>query len=80
MRRVPKKILNDLRAARDAATMANASFGFPHDTVTASHHLQDTVTQHPDEYIKEATRLYRQSWIIGPLDNAIRWAEGHGNS
>jgi hypothetical protein len=74
--RMPRKVLEALKEARQAATMEAASFGFPNDTVTASMHMEGTKTMHPDEFIKGETRLYRQSWIISPLDRVIAWAEG----
>lgn len=74
--RIPRKILDALKEARKAATMEDASFGFPHDTVTADLHMQNPVTMHPDAFIKGETELYRQSWIISPLDRVINWAEG----
>lgn len=77
--RMPRKILEALKAARAAATMEEASFGFPDDKVVASMHMRDTKTLHPDDFIKGQTRLYRQSWIIAPLDQVIEWAEKNGS-
>lgn len=75
-RKIPNHILEYLRAAREAATLTNASFGFPNDTVVANHHMQDEFKGHPDDYIKEQVRIHHQTWIIHPLDRAIAWAEG----
>lgn len=77
--RIPQHVIDRLKKIRQTATMNNASFGFPHDTVTHTHHFEDTKTEHPDDYIKEKTRLWRLSWIIEPLDEVIAWAEGAAN-
>lgn len=74
--RMPRKILEALKEARKAATMENARFGFPDDTMTADLHMENPKTMHPDAFIKETTRNYRRSWIISPLDQVIDWAEG----
>lgn len=74
--RVPQDILRALERARQAATMVDASFGFPKDVVKGSAHFEKDFEGHPDDYIKEKTRLYRETWIIGPLDRAIAWAKG----
>lgn len=74
--RVPAQILNLLHEARRAATMESASFAFPCDKIIVDIHMENPKTLHPDEFIKETTRLYRESWIIGPLNRAIEWAEG----
>ena len=74
--KVPSHIIKRLREAREAATLANASFAFPNDTVVASRHMQSDFKGHPDDYIKETVRVHHQSWIIHPLDQVIAWAEG----
>lgn len=74
--RVPNRLMRALEGARKSATMEQASFGFPGDTVTHGHHMEAKATEHPDTYIKERTRLYRESWIIHPLDDVIAWAKG----
>ena len=78
-RKMPQRILKELYAARKAATLEKARFGFPTDTVTATHHFEGSMTMHPTDYIKTRTQLYRESWIISALDNVISWAENQEN-
>lgn len=73
--RLPRKILDELKAARQSATMEDASFDWPDSTMTASCR-SGNFNGRPDAFIKERTRLYRQSWIISRLDTIIAWAEG----
>jgi len=70
--RIPTKMLNRLREARKAATLANASFNAP----TPSVFIKGATLKDPDSYIKETVRLHHSTWIIGPLDVVINWAEG----
>jgi len=76
MRRVPQHIINKLKEVRATATMETASFGFPNDEVIATHHGERGLIAHPTDYIKERTRPWRHSWVIGPLDEILEWAEG----
>lgn len=62
MSRAPKGVIKALKDARQAATLETASFGNFGDQT---------------EYVKELVRLHHATWIIGPLDRAIRWAEGN---
>lgn len=70
-----QQVLKDLRMARAAATMENAGFHdmggsmlarFSNDGVTMR-----TMPVEETEYIRERTKLYRESWIIGMIDAAI---------
>lgn len=75
MAKIPKKMLNELKAARKAATLANASFDWPDSTMTAkcrAGHFKGR----PGEFIKERVRLHHDTWIIRPLDAVIARAEG----
>ncbi len=74
MARLPHRILNELKKARAAATLEEAKFGWPDSTMTAQCRDGD-FSGNPDEFIKERVRLYHSTWIIGPLDRAIAWAE-----
>lgn len=74
MSKLPKRIMHLLEEARKAATMEDASFGFPNDNVKATAHFEEDFDGHPDKYIKDKTRLYRQTWIIGRIDQVIDWA------
>lgn len=68
-----RELLALAKEARRAATMERASFGWPGETVSIAGSFagnsQDRQT--PDDYIKEKTHSYRESWIIGPLDEII---------
>ncbi len=56
-----KEVLARLREARKAATFDSACFS-----------LSGWMSNNQDTaLICEITRLYRESWIIGPLDEAI---------
>jgi hypothetical protein len=61
MSNAPKYIIKALRDARKAATYESACLD------------NDPVK---DAYIKEETRLYNNTWIVHPLDKALKWAEG----
>jgi hypothetical protein len=66
MQRVPDHILAALIAARTAATLENASFAFPEDTLTATQHLGADFNGHPDAYIKAKLKNHHAS---EPLDD-----------
>lgn len=68
-----REMLSLIKEARRAATMERMSVGWPGEMVSVSGTFagdNDGVTT-PDEYIREKTKSYRQSWIIGPLDEII---------
>lgn len=55
------QVLNDLKEARKHATFENASFCFNDEELNAK--------------IKDATKLFRESWLIPCIDNAIEEVE-----
>lgn len=74
--------IEDLREkiqdAIQAATMERASFCFPDDRIEikAVHFGDDRRGDvgdvlHPDKYIRNITELYRKTWIIAPLREAL---------
>lgn len=76
-----KKLLED---AHTAATMENMGLGFANDRIEIkSVHFGDDRTGrvgdvlHPDEYVRKITELYRFSWIISPLREAIALLEAN---
>lgn len=78
------KIIEELEMAKKAAAMENASFGFPNDRIEIkSVHFGDDDRGrtgdlvHPDEYVKRITRLYRESWIIPPIEHVIEVLKLH---
>lgn len=75
-----RDLLND---ATKAASLEGASFGFPNDRVwvKALHFGERAgVNQgdelHPDAYIKAMVALHHQTWILGPLREALTILEG----
>lgn len=73
--RLPRKILDAIKEARRSATMEDAGFDWSDSTMTASCREGDFVGR-PDTFIKNRTKLYRETWIVHPLDRVIAWAEG----
>ena len=72
---ITKRDLSTIRAVRDIATMENASFGMPHEYVQRCDSRGNPYANegpfHMTDFIREQTRLWRESWIIGPLDDLI---------
>lgn len=79
MARIPQREIAKIKKAIEAAKMGNASFGFPNHMVKHNPHMERERTEHVDVAIKELTRNYRHSWIIGPLEEFLEWAEGNEN-
>lgn len=65
-------ILRKLREVRKTATMESASFYLPKEKEDWLKMGNDADT----EKIREATRLWRQSWILHPLNEVIKDLEG----
>ena len=63
-----REVLAQLREALAAAEMERADFDAYMDTVTLEHGQVTT-------FIRERTRIYRDSWIIAPLKRAIKEIE-----
>lgn len=72
--KIPAKVLLWLKEARDHATLENASFDWPDSTVTVKCR-SGNFEGRPDTFIKERVRLHHSTWVIAPLDKAIKWAE-----
>lgn len=74
---VYEQISNELHAALEATRMVRAGFGFPNDRIVIkSSHFDNQgfktgAEVHPTEFIIEATKLYRGSWIEGPILRAL---------
>lgn len=64
-RRAPGWVVRRINDAIKAATMENASFGGVGPD-------SNKITQ----MIRDETRFYRETWIIGPLKQALLWADG----
>jgi hypothetical protein len=81
------EIIRHLERAKLSATLQNASFGFPNDRIEImSVHFGDDYTGrvgdviHPDEYIKNITKLHHRTWIIHPIDAAIELLRLHADT
>jgi len=75
--RVSRDVLRILRYIKKKANFENASFADLTvkglcDVRFPSRIKSDDLT----DGIKEATRIYRETWVNGPLDELILWAEG----
>lgn len=70
-------LLAELKEARRAATLESASFEWDGETVTTrgSFASDEDGIETPTNYIRRKTRLYRESWLIGPLDRVIEELE-----
>lgn len=65
--------LNRLNEIAKTATMENASFGFPNEKFHAPlESYGPNVETTPDQFIKERTKLWRESWIIAPLQEILK--------
>lgn len=69
--------IRELRDAKKAAQLANASFEMPAVYVQLQYkQLDGTVVPNAvpcraDDYIKERIKLHHNSWIVGPIERAI---------
>jgi hypothetical protein len=72
-----RELLAEAKEARRAATMERMSVAWPGAKITVSGSFagDGDGEMNPDDYIRETTRLYRESWIIGPLDRIIEELE-----
>ena len=70
-------LLAKLKEARRAATLERASFERTGETVSTggSFRGDEDGIETPTNYIRRKTRIYRESWIIGPLDRVIEELE-----
>lgn len=68
-----REVLELLNRALTDAYMERASFSQLH-----ARGPFPTNEAEVDKFIKDRTRLYRESWIIGPLKRAIRLIEQDG--
>lgn len=73
-----------LQEAERAATMESMSIGFPDDRIEIkSVHFGDDNrgrvgdVMHPDTYVRNITSIYRNSWLLGPLRQAIALVESN---
>jgi hypothetical protein len=76
---INQRDLNRLREIARTATMQTAGFCFPHEKVSAPRESFGPVEEMTiDELIKDRTRIWRDSWIVNPLNEMIDRIEGKG--
>lgn len=87
MKTVLDRIIEQLEEAKRAATLENASFGFPNDCIEIKRvhfgddergHVGDVL--HPTEYVRNITRIHHRSWIINPINVAIDLLKLHADT
>lgn len=68
-----RELLSIAKEARRAATMERMSVEWTGETVTTNNSFlnDEDGIETPSNYIRRKTRLYRESWIINPLDEII---------
>jgi hypothetical protein len=66
-----KEVAKQIRAAIAAAKLERAEFGSVHKSEDVPAMKEKDVTA----FIRERTRLYRESWIVGPLEIALEIIE-----
>lgn len=66
-----RALANLLKETRKYASLESANFGWEHEKLTYNG-KEYTV----DAFIKERTKLHRDTWILPNIDKAIRIAEG----
>jgi hypothetical protein len=62
----PYSLKNSIKTALNHARMENASFGSVADGEIVLRNKDEV-----DAFIKERTRLWRESWLIPPLERAL---------
>lgn len=79
-------LIERLEKAKEAATLTNASFGFPHDRIEIKNvHFGDDRTgrvgdqMHPTEYVRKITELHHRTWIISPINEVIELLRLHAD-
>lgn len=87
MTTVIDRIIEKLEEAKRAATLENASFGFPNDRIEVkSVHFGDDNTGrvgdviHPTTYVRNITSLHHRTWIVHPIDSAIELLRLHSDT
>jgi hypothetical protein len=74
--RAPAKVIRNLEEALRVAKMERASFGFDNERLRIVTGFDEGHEESIDSYIKERTRLYRESWLIPQIEEALAWARG----
>jgi len=81
------RIIGHLEEAKRCAEFQKASFGFPNDQLEIkSVHFDNDLRGrqgeliHPNEYIHNVTKLYRETWIIPPIEQALNLLKLHADT
>lgn len=81
------RIIEKLEEAKKAATLENASFGFPDDRIEVKivHFGDDNTGRvgdviHPTTYVKNITDLHHRTWVIHPIECAIELLRLHADT
>ena len=79
MPHISAKELAILKEVARTATMKTASFSFPNEVVLASREsFGEFENLTVDELIKARTKVWRESWIVSPLEDLIAKLEAKG--
>jgi hypothetical protein len=73
--RIPKERIKQLEELRKYILMENASFGHSKLTLHHSHGFVKAGDYTSDAYVKEATRLWRQTWVLPIIDKLLAWGK-----
>ena len=76
MPHISKRELDELREIARTATMTNASFCFPEEKIDAARETFGPIERLTvDDLIKARTKVWRDSWIVDPLERLIAGLE-----
>lgn len=72
-------IIESLQKAEHAATMENMSLGFPGERVQPINRDGSPAgdPDHPTEYVRKMTKLYRESWLVPQIRQAIEMLQAN---
>ena len=75
--RAPQKVITNLEEVLRVTKMEHASFSMSHEKMTITSGFDVTGEEIViDDFIKERTRIYRESWLIPQIEEALAWARG----
>ncbi len=70
-----RRSIRNLEKALRFAKMESASFGFPTERVRTVYGPRWGQEEAIDDFIKERTRLWRESWLIPQIEETLAWAK-----